>query len=389
MKAPQIPRKPELEHIPQKLEQQINQQQEEIKSEFGFRSLKDNYNDVFTTLDTSTKSENEPNQPENIQIVEPNQEKANQEWSSWRGEILHPPNKKSVSSRCWRFGGFRMDINGILDTTQTVCGLCGKEMAYSASPGAFTKHLKKKHFFEYSEETATLFEDNAELEEQGVTEDILNTFEKDSVESQKQDFWINHKSSKSPKKIAHPSWKGETLYPPVKKTRKEPSKAWRFGGFRKGHKGNLMKLCMVCGLCGMEMIYDNSPSGLIGHLKRKHKEVWYGGVGEEDGSLKEDKIENRMNVLSSREGDVLLTPTKYAGRFPFDGFEKQSQEMVEELCDQNKVEDLADIGRDMVMNLGGKWQCKVCARFENTEEQITNHAGKHLKKWCKINKSIK
>ena len=82
------------------------------------------------------------------------------------------------------------------------------------------------------------------------------------------------------------------------------------------------------------------------------------------------------------------TPTKNAGRFPLDDFEKQSQKIVEELCDQNKMEDLADIGMDMVMNLGGKWQCKVCARFENTEEQITNHAGKHLKKWGKINKII-
>ena len=58
------------------------------------------------------------------------------------------------------------------------------------------------------------------------------------------------------------------------------------------------------------------------------------------------------------------------------------------MCDQKKIEDLEDIGRDMVMNLGEKWQCKVCGRFENTEEQITNHAGKHLNKWGKIYKSI-
>ena len=79
-----------------------------------------------------------------------------------------------------------MGINSKLDTTQTVCGFCGKEMSYSASPGAFTQHLKKMHYLEYTDQNYVVFEDKSDFEVQQENENI---FEKDSGDINKQEFF--------------------------------------------------------------------------------------------------------------------------------------------------------------------------------------------------------
>ena len=65
-----------------------------------------------------------------------------------------------------------------------------------------------------------------------------------------------------------PSWKGVTLFPPQRKN-SNPSKAWQFGGFRK-ENGKLNMENTVCGLCGKEFKYKNTPSHLSQHLQSEH-----------------------------------------------------------------------------------------------------------------------
>ena len=52
-----------------------------------------------------------------------------------------------------------------------------------------------------------------------------------------------------------PNWKGQTLQPPRRKTI-NPSRVWKFGGFLKDKRGNLLTSHTVCGLCGIEIKYS-------------------------------------------------------------------------------------------------------------------------------------
>ena len=63
-----------------------------------------------------------------------------------------------------------------------------------------------------------------------------------------------------------PEWMGVKLFPPPKSN----SRAWAFGGFRKGIDGQLIKSKTVCGICGKEQGYRNSPTNLYQHLVNKH-----------------------------------------------------------------------------------------------------------------------
>ena len=54
-----------------------------------------------------------------------------------------------------------------------------------------------------------------------------------------------------------PSWNGNKLFPPRRKSSK-PSKAWTYGGFRKGRDGFLILEKTVCGICGKEQKYRNT-----------------------------------------------------------------------------------------------------------------------------------
>ena len=58
------------------------------------------------------------------------------------------------------------------------------------------------------------------------------------------------------------------MFPPQRKN-SNPSKAWQFGGFRK-ENGKLNMENTVCGLCGKEFKYKNTPSHLSQHLQSEH-----------------------------------------------------------------------------------------------------------------------
>ena len=74
----------------------------------------------------------------------------------------------------------------------------------------------------------------------------------------------NNNSRKMP-----PSWQGEKLFPP-KRSFKNASKAWQYGGFRKKPNGGLETDKTVCGLCGHEQKFRNSPTNLAQHLQNLH-----------------------------------------------------------------------------------------------------------------------
>ena len=56
---------------------------------------------------------------------------------------------------------------------------------------------------------------------------------------------------------ARPSWMGVKLFPP-RRTQLNPSKAWQFGGYKKGVDGQLITDKTVCGLCGKEQNFRKS-----------------------------------------------------------------------------------------------------------------------------------
>ena len=69
--------------------------------------------------------------------------------------------------------------------------------------------------------------------------------------------------------VRQPTWMGVKLFPP-RRTQQNPSKAWQFGGFRKGVDGQLVKDKTVCGICGKEQIFRKTPSNLYQHLQNNH-----------------------------------------------------------------------------------------------------------------------
>ena len=75
-----------------------------------------------------------------------------------------------------------------------------------------------------------------------------------------------------------PSWEGEKLFPPAKRTSKS-SRAWKFGGFRKDRSGVLRMEKTICSLCGKEIKYRNTPTNLTQHLQHDHDKEFSGGNG--------------------------------------------------------------------------------------------------------------
>ena len=75
-----------------------------------------------------------------------------------------------------------------------------------------------------------------------------------------------------------PSWQGQRLYGPSKRTA-NPSKVWSYSGFRKDIRGQLIKTNIVCGECGTELKYQQSPGAMSQHLMRHHGQI-YNSVSE-------------------------------------------------------------------------------------------------------------
>ena len=64
-------------------------------------------------------------------------------------------------------------------------------------------------------------------------------------------------------------WNGNILHPP-KTVNKNLSLAWKFGGFMANSEGKIDYCLMVCGECGLKMVYRSSPSNLLQHLSGAH-----------------------------------------------------------------------------------------------------------------------
>ena len=62
------------------------------------------------------------------------------------------------------------------------------------------------------------------------------------------------------------SWKGAKLFPPEKNR----SNVWKFGGFEKDDKGNLVKEKVICSICGKKISWTGSPTNFRTHLMDKH-----------------------------------------------------------------------------------------------------------------------
>ena len=82
---------------------------------------------------------------------------------------------------------------------------------------------------------------------------------------------------------SRPSWQGVSLFPP-KRMSKNPSKVWKYGGFRKGADGQLRTEKTVCGFCGDEQKFRGTPSNFGQHLKIHHAGQVDLAVGESSQS---------------------------------------------------------------------------------------------------------
>ena len=64
-------------------------------------------------------------------------------------------------------------------------------------------------------------------------------------------------------------WKDIKLFPPEKNR----STVWKFGGFGKDDKGNLVKDKVVCSICGKKITQSGSPTNFKTHLIDKHGSI--------------------------------------------------------------------------------------------------------------------
>ena len=92
-----------------------------------------------------------------------------------------------------------------------------------------------------------------------------------------------------------PSWNDDRLFPPPRKT-SNPSRAWQFGGFRK-ENGKLNMVKVVCGVCGKEIKYKNTPSHLSQHLQSEHSDVY---SAKDENS----KVQPKMSDFFLQKGAV-------------------------------------------------------------------------------------
>ena len=74
------------------------------------------------------------------------QETNNNPILQWNGQPLFPPSSRKLKnpSVVWKFGGF-LKVDGKLELSNTICGLCGNCLPYQNSPGNFQRHLEKYH----------------------------------------------------------------------------------------------------------------------------------------------------------------------------------------------------------------------------------------------------
>ena len=105
----------------------------------------------------------------------------------------------------------------------------------------------------------------------------------------------------------YPSWSGERLYPPNSRKLSNPSKVWQFGGFVKNkNTGLLLTDKTICGICGKEQRYRNSPTNLSQHLASDHAVIYSDNIS----SQKEKCLQIEQFFLQKKK------PSKYPSNNP-------------------------------------------------------------------------
>ena len=303
-------------------------------------------------------------------------------------------NNQVKISDVWQFGGFCKDNLGNLLKSHIMCGVCGLKIKYYNNTTNFKHHLTKHHPIEFlnkfdeaddtesklveyktNEQKLTLY-DNVEKEspiqyeyESGegsfaciICEEHFQTSSSLKLHSNthlpelpfrcafcgkgfsqkgnlKTHLEKSHADGEENRTISQnelPSWQGVTLFPPLRKSR-NASPAWKLGGFRMDATGNnLDTTCTVCGLCGLEINYKNTPSSMCQHLRNRHADEFFTAVKD----------------VSYRK--------------------KENTKITEEM---------ENIVKDMTMKLKeNKWQCKVCYKYADSKNEIMKHVEVHLKR---------
>ena len=101
-----------------------------------------------------------------------------------------------------------------------------------------------------------------------------------------------------------PSWQSVRLFPPLRKS-PNASAACKLGGFRMDGRGkHLDARYTVCGLCGLEINYENTPSNLWQHLKNRHAEEFFNAA--RDMAVKEEEIKSLSDDMENIAPDMMM-----------------------------------------------------------------------------------
>ena len=214
----------------------------------------------------------------------------------------------------------------------------------------------------YEQDTNSEADENSEDEELpevegGNMDDVAQVYVEEGKGSKSDTN--NNKSSSS----KAPHWNGERLYPPARVS-KAPSKAWKYGGFRKNKRGELVTNVTVCGLCGKEIRYKNTPTHLSQHLSTFHENEL---AKEDEETTDQPRLDFYVNKTNAQP------PDKYKPAHP-----KQKQfrkTLVEWIIDSNRpfkaVEDdkLVDAFKIADPKLKVPTARQICLDIEKLEKE--------------------
>ena len=91
------------------------------------------------------------------------------------------------------------------------------------------------------------------------------------------------------------------MFPPNRQSTKS-SKAWNFGGFRKDKSKQLVKDVTICGICGKNQKYRNTPTNLQQHAQAEYPNEWNEGVN--NSKLKDTTVKDNPKQT---EFDKIIT----------------------------------------------------------------------------------
>ena len=111
-----------------------------------------------------------------------------------------------------------------------------------------------------------------ELIESFLSENTITMEDKVVLKEEKELPIINQegRKPKSSSQGGRPSWNGKTLYPPSNRNVSNPSLVWKLAGFYM-KDGKLQLSHAICGICGREVPFTNSPGNMKKHLTGHHK----------------------------------------------------------------------------------------------------------------------